>query len=436
MPTLERGGEGFDSGSVPASARQGQILGGTYRLLERIGAGGMAEVYAAEHVRLGRQFAVKVLRRDEGPKALSRFRREARAVARIRNEFVVEVVDSGEADGAPYLVMELLVGEDLRSLLTALHTLPIPRAVNLIREACHGVAAVHQAGLVHRDLKPENLFVSKRSTGEDWCKILDFGIAKTELSGSTMEGAVLGTIRYMAPEQLQDGASAGPSADIYALGAILYELLSGACLHSAVTVQELMFKVLNVEPVRLERLRPEIPVALADAVHRALAIPVEHRFSDVHELAQAIAPFSSIRAGAGANPFDQTLELEDNVARPALVVRSRRAPLLLAMLLSAIGGFCARGLVSKARTSVAASATVPVSPAVTTGTAQREPRATPSIAPVAVVPTTTPAPSANVAPGRSTPTATTVVIHTKAPTQRVPVGAHAATFDNENPYPR
>ncbi len=143
------------SGLCLRATRRGEILGDKYRLLDVIGAGGMAEVYSAEHRRLGRRFAVKVLRAGPSRQNLQRFRHEASAMARIDNEFVVGVIDFGEAgDGTPYLVMDLLHGEDLRSLLDRECTLPIPRAVNFIWEACQGIAAVHAVGLVHRDLKP------------------------------------------------------------------------------------------------------------------------------------------------------------------------------------------------------------------------------------------------------------------------------------------
>jgi len=182
------------SGQTPVG-RSGQIVAATYRLGERLGAGGMGEVYQAEHLRLGRQFALKLLRADRTEHVQNRFRREARAVARVDNEFVVGVVDCGETEqGCPYIVMELLRGVDLRALLNDAGPLPIPRAVHLVSQACQGIAAVHLAGVIHRDLKPENLFVSRRSGGEDWCKVLDFGVAKTELMGSTADGAVLGTV--------------------------------------------------------------------------------------------------------------------------------------------------------------------------------------------------------------------------------------------------
>ena len=308
------------SGLSLRATRRGEILGDTYRLLELVGAGGMAEVYSAEHLRLGRTFAVKVLRTGTSQHSLRRFRREARAIARIDSEFVVGVIDCGEAgDGTPYLVMELLHGEDLRSLLDREGALPIPRAVHFVWEACQGLAAVHASSLIHRDLKPENLYVSKRANGQDWCRVLDFGIAKTDISSLTAEGAVLGTLRYMAPEQLQDAAAAGPRVDIYALGAVLYECLTGVAPHRGATVQQLMFEVYNARIPSLEQYRAGIPEGLAFAVERALAKSPSERFADVQEFASAISPYARPASVHQLDPRSETVALERKNARPGSV---------------------------------------------------------------------------------------------------------------------
>jgi serine/threonine protein kinase len=192
----------------------GASVGGTYRVLALLGAGGMGEVYEVEHERLHRRFALKILRGALYGKGLERFRREARAVARLESEHVVSAIDCGElADGTPYFVMERLRGRDLRHLLEDLGQLPIPRAVRLVQDACRGVAAAHRAGLVHRDLKPENLFVVERENGEELCKVLDFGVAKLEAASSTENGSLIGTVKYMAPEQLVDGSKVDARAD-------------------------------------------------------------------------------------------------------------------------------------------------------------------------------------------------------------------------------
>jgi len=255
--------------SRAAHARIGQVIDGNYRIVRYIGSGGSSHVFQAEHLRLGKSFALKLLREglDSSSRAAQRFRREAKAIARLNSEHIVSVVDCGELDDSvPYLVMELLEGEDLRSLLDREGALPARRALHVVLEACRGLTVVHEAGLVHRDLKPENLFITRRATGEDWCKVLDFGIAKMEASISTAQGAIVGTVRYMAPEQLADGATVGPATDVYALGAILYECLSGRALVSGATVQEVMYHVMNVAPVPLGRLVSTLPGTLAAIV--------------------------------------------------------------------------------------------------------------------------------------------------------------------------
>ena len=326
------------SGLSLRATRRGELLSDTYRLLDLIGAGGMAEVYSAEHLRLGRKFAVKVLRAGPSRQSVERFRQEARAIARVDNEFVVGVIDCGEAgDGTPYLVLELLHGEDLRSLLQREGTLPIPRAVHFVWEACQGVAAVHALSLIHRDLKPENLYVSKRASGEDWCRVLDFGIAKADVSCATAEGAVLGTVAYMAPEQLQDAASVGPSVDIHALGVVLYECLTGAPPYSARTIQELMFKILNEQAPRLERNRPGLPKGLADAVERALAKSPAERFADVRQFAAAIAPYARLAGVEQLDPQFATVDLERGDDQPRLERRTARWSYAAIVLSGVIG---------------------------------------------------------------------------------------------------
>lgn len=252
----------------------GALVAGTYRLTRHIGSGGSSHVFEAEHVRLGKVFAVKLLRPELDPnrRTAQRFRREARAMARLNNEHIVSVVDCGELDdGTPYLVMELLEGEDLRSLLNREGSLPARRAVPLIIEACRGLSEVHGAGLVHRDLKPENLFITRRSTGEDWCKVLDFGVAKMEASLATAQGAIVGTLRYMAPEQLAASSSVEPSTDIYALGAILYECLCGEPAHPGNTAQEVMYSVMNRDAPDATLRAAKIPSALVGAVMQCLS---------------------------------------------------------------------------------------------------------------------------------------------------------------------
>lgn len=285
------------------------VIDGAYRLLRRLGGGSMGEIYEAEHVRLGKVVAFKLLRAEvlESPRIVQRFRREAAMLARIRSEHVVSVLDCGDLeDGRPYLVLERLQGEDLRTLLSRGGALAPRRAVHLAIDVCRGLRAVHQSGLVHRDLKPANLFVAQRDSGEDLCKILDFGVAKLPTSEVTSQGAVIGTVRYMAPEQLADGASTDARADIYALGAILYECLSAAPMHEATTVQELMFRILNHDPQPLSVRCPELAPELSRVVQRATARHPDERFQNVDEMLEALSAVMILAGTRGVG--DATLE--------------------------------------------------------------------------------------------------------------------------------
>ncbi len=324
----------------------GELVGGTYKILRRVGRGGMSDVFAVEHLRLGRVLALKMLRTElaDGERAVERFRREARAIANLNSEFVVQVVDCGEHDDRiPYLVMELLEGQDLRSLLKLQGMLPLARVVPLMLELCRGLDRVHAAGLTHRDLKPENLFVARRESGEDWCKVLDFGIAKMQSGLATTEGTVVGTVRYMAPEQLADGDSVGPTTDIYAVGAILYECLSGQPLHQGSTVQEVMFRVMNQSPVALSSLCPQLPPELCKLVARTTAKQQLERPQTANELAALL-----VTACSGPSAENPTLADVRRVSTtPALFsMRVRRAVVglvvCLALVVAWLGGRFAR----------------------------------------------------------------------------------------------
>lgn len=282
--TLEAEPEAGDYGgwnhSTSAQQRLGAVLGGTYLIKRHIGSGASSHVFEAEHLRLGKLFAVKLLRPELHPeqRAARRFRREARAFAKLSGEHIVSAVDCGELDdGTPYLAMELLKGEDLRSLLERERTLSLPRALGLLLDASRGVAAAHAADFVHRDLKPENLFVTKRSSGDDWCKVLDFGVAKSDESFGTMEGSLVGTVRYMSPEQLTPGATVGAASDVYALGAILFECLAGEPFVAGATAHETMFAILSDQRRSLGALRPELPRAIAELVDDCLSRSPERR---------------------------------------------------------------------------------------------------------------------------------------------------------------
>ncbi|MES1207003.1 MAG: serine/threonine-protein kinase, partial [Pseudomonadota bacterium] len=219
--------------AVADGSRVGEIVGGKYRIVRLLAKGGMGVVYEAQHTVVRRRFAIKFLRRElaERRDILTRFQREAEAAGALENENVTAAVDFGVAeDGTPYILMEYLVGESLAALMERQGRLPVARATDLVIQACAGVAAAHAAGIVHRDLKPHNLFVCRRHDGTDLLKVLDFGVAKLqvaeEASAATRTGMVLGTAAYMSPEQARGERMVDGKTDVYALGAILYEMLS------------------------------------------------------------------------------------------------------------------------------------------------------------------------------------------------------------------
>jgi serine/threonine-protein kinase len=255
----------------------------------------MGEVYEVEHRELGRRFALKVLRAElnRDRETLTRFHRESRAVARLVSEHIVSIVDAGAlADGTPYFVMERLYGCDLRRLLTQERILPVARAAHLAVDACRGLACAHGAGLVHRDLKPENLFLTTRDDGQELCKLLDFGVVKSAHDNSTRQGALLGTTRYMAPEQLGLDLPVSPQTDLFALGVIVYECLVGQSPFEGDTVERVLFKIMSEHETPIRELRPEVPEGLAELVSRALSKQPAARPESALAFLEALLPYT------------------------------------------------------------------------------------------------------------------------------------------------
>jgi serine/threonine-protein kinase len=297
-------------------SRVGEVLAEKYQITRFIGEGGMGTVYEAQHAIVGRRFAVKYLRAELAgeEETLERFRREARAAGALENENIVSVVDFGVAgDGIPYMVMEYLVGEDLASLLGREGPMPIARAVNLVIQVCRGLDAAHAAGIIHRDLKPENLFVGRRGDGTDLVKILDFGIAKLSEAGMlgpmtpvTRSGATMGTPFYMPPEQARGAKTIDHRADIYSLGVILFEALSGERPHPGQSYNEILYHILTQPPVPLDSLRAGLHPDLVGTVHQAIAFDPQDRPPSAAQLARALAP----HAGRQITPLRSQFDLQ------------------------------------------------------------------------------------------------------------------------------
>jgi serine/threonine protein kinase len=275
----------------------GEIVEGRYRVVERIGSGGMGAVYRVEHLRLQRHFALKLLRPElsDEPGMLQRFERESRLAASVKSEHVVTIVDSGTSSaGTPYFVMEL-GDSDLRRVLVAEGPLTPVRTANLGIDTCRGLAAAHEKGLVHRDLKPENLLLARGDDGREIAKIADFGVAKTLGAHSTQPGSLIGTVRYMAPEQVGSSEPVGPATDIYALGVILYECLSGAVPFEEETTERTLYRIMTDTPEPLRTRCPDLPPALAAVVDRALERSPGARHASAHAFAEALLPFAGFQ---------------------------------------------------------------------------------------------------------------------------------------------
>ncbi len=272
----------------------GRVFDGKYRLDERLGGGGMGTVYRATHLLIDRPVALKVLsQRFVGDEtAQQRFRREARAAGRMQHPNAVTVTDFGAtSDGYLYIVMELLEGRTLRDLLAREGHLDAARAVSIILQASAAVGAAHDAGLIHRDLKPANIFIEQRPSMPAAVKVLDFGVAKfaveeqgdDDFNTLTQVGAIIGTPRYMSPEQCSGVAALTPAADVYSLGIILYEMLTGNVPFSADTPLAVALRKISERPKAPREIVASIPAPLEEIVLRALAKNPVERPPDANE---------------------------------------------------------------------------------------------------------------------------------------------------------
>ena len=288
----------LQSSTLRVTLRSGTKLG-EYEVKSLVGSGGMGEVYRARDSRLGRDVAIKVLPSflSSDSDRLRRFEQEARAAAALNHPNILAVFQMGTYEGTPYLVSELLEGETLREQIKR-GRLSVHKAIDYAVQIARGLAAAHEKGIVHRDLKPENLFVTK----DGRVKILDFGLAKlTQQSSSehsaltlaegTEAGVVMGTVGYMSPEQVR-GQAADNRADIFAFGAILYEMLAGKRAFQKPTSPETMTAILNEDPPGISQVVANIPPALQRMVHRCLEKNPEQRFQSASDLAFALDALS------------------------------------------------------------------------------------------------------------------------------------------------
>jgi len=284
----------------------GQVIDGKYKLLRLLGDGGMGSVYEAEHLALGTRVAIKVLHPDLARRTgiAERFLQEARVSAQIRSPHVVQVTDVDRTpEGVAYLVMELLEGEPLSAVLKRERTLPVATACEYVSQILQALEAAHSLGVIHRDLKPDNVFVTFQG-GKPVLKLIDFGIAKLKTAQTgqtknlTVAGMLMGTPEYMAPEQAYSADKVDVRADIYAVGVMLYEMLSGRPPAEADDPRVLILKVERGEVTPLVQAVPGIQPELAGFVHRAMAPRPELRFATATEMRLALeAIVSGKRAG-------------------------------------------------------------------------------------------------------------------------------------------
>ncbi|MBX3227006.1 MAG: serine/threonine protein kinase [Labilithrix sp.] len=282
--------------------RPGDMIAGKYVLDRLLGQGGMGAVFAARHLELSKAVAIKFMLADaSNAEASQRFKNEARAAANIQSEHVVRVDDVGDEMGYAYMVLELLEGQDLAQLLEKdpVKRLPPHVAAGYVLQGCKGVMQAHAIGIVHRDLKPSNLFLAQRKDGTQVVKVLDFGISKAQGSSAlaaspsalTSTKAMLGSPLYMSPEQLRNAKSVDHRADIWAMGVILYELITGHLPFMGENLGELFAAILESDPQPLSTRVSGIPMGLDDVVLRCLQRKPEQRYQSVAELAAALAPF-------------------------------------------------------------------------------------------------------------------------------------------------
>jgi eukaryotic-like serine/threonine-protein kinase len=285
---------------VDSPVRQGETLAGKYRVTRIIAEGGMGIVVAARHLKLDQQVAIKFMLPDllRSTEAVGRFLREARAAVRLHSEHVARILDIAELpSGLPYIVMELLEGSDLGAVIHASAPLSVDDAVDYVLQTCEAIAEAHGLGIVHRDLKPENLFVTRRRDGAAWIKVLDFGISKvipgleTRQSGArvtTRES--MGSPTYMSPEQMRCTRDVDGRADIWSIGVILYEMLTGRQPFVGRSIAEVCIQVTQDPMPPLGR--RDVPEGLVAVVEKCLAKQPDDRYRAVSDLVRALAPFA------------------------------------------------------------------------------------------------------------------------------------------------
>lgn len=299
---------------LAAPIRIGDVVSAKYRIESIVGHGGMATVYAATHLELEDHVALKFLNPEYATSetVVARFVQEARAMFRLKSPHVGKVLDVGKHEGTPYIVLELLEGDTLEQLVRTGGPMRPELAREITFQACEGIAEAHALGIIHRDIKPMNLFVSRATDGRPFVKVLDFGLSKVRREAAyeaslTNKGDVMGTLRYMAPEQLQHSAEANELSDIFSLGAVLYRALTADFAlvgRNDVELAAALMKRRPIKPVHVRR--PGVPEDLARITMRCLAFEPSERYANVRELQAALRPRAAIEVGLAPTELELT----------------------------------------------------------------------------------------------------------------------------------
>jgi len=301
------------------------LFDGRYRIMRKLGSGGMADVYLAEDEELGRRVAIKILNDKYAPddQFVERFRREAKNAAGLSHPNIVSIYDRGEAEGTYYIAMEYLDGRSLKELVVARGPLPIPDAIAATRQVLSALRFAHRKGVVHRDIKPHNVMAD----ADGRLKVTDFGIARAGVSQMTEAGSIIGTAQYLSPEQAR-GAPVDQRSDLYSMGIVLYEMLTGQVPFTGESPVEIAMKHLSDPPRPPSLLRPDIPPDLDMVVLRALAKNPEDRFQTAEEMDAELG-----RVAAGASVTAETADAATAVlsgaalaSAPTAIVPPRRPP--------------------------------------------------------------------------------------------------------------
>lgn len=368
MPSLEQDTESELNGLV------GTTVGGKYRVDRIIGRGGMGAVFQATNLAIGKRVALKFLDHEaaQNREACQRFQREAEAAGMAESAHIVQIFDSGVTDaGLPFLVMELLTGEDLRARLRRDGRVGVPESLRIVSQVLRALLRAHEAGIVHRDLKPDNVFLCARDDDPSFVKLVDFGISKVSRSRPadtlTRRGTVLGTAFYMSPEQAQSVADIDGRTDLFSVGAILFEMLVGKPPHVAPTYEAVLIAICTQDAVDVRTLVPEVPAPVAALVARALQRDRELRFQSAREFLTAISELDTAYALDGL-----TSAAPANVSSSATSGRNRYRTLVAGIVASFAGFALTAYFVARSneasKVNVAREATEAPSPSpVTTG---------------------------------------------------------------------